>query len=663
MQTRYVSLHDYLFNDGSSGVATLNLIFALITVFAPLLSALLIAPFTRVMSSKMAHIISCSLVVLSAIVSGFLIYDIVVNNNAPIYIHLWSWFGSDTINANFSIYIDSLTAAMIAIVPFISALVHIYSVGYMHEDDHQPRFMAYLSLFTFFMLILVVSDNFLQLFLGWEGVGLSSYLLIGFWYKKESANVAAIKAFLVNRVGDIGLALGIFVIFITFNSVNFIEVFAQITQTLDKNISFFNFEINAITLSCALLFIGCMGKSAQIGLHVWLPDAMEGPTPVSALIHAATMVTAGVFLVIRCSPMFEYAPSVLGFMVIIGAITAILAASIALVQNDIKKIIAYSTCSQLGYMFFACGVSAYAAGIFHLVTHAFFKALLFLSAGSVIHAMSGQQDIQKMGGIWRKIPFTYVVMFIGSLALAGLPPLSGFFSKDAILEASYAKNTGVGYFAYYIGIIVAVLTAFYSWRLLILTFHGKTKASKKVYDHIHESPFSMKIPLAILTFGSIFVGVIGEKLLHILDPEGKIWNGAIFVLEKNNTLEKIHNIPWIVGYIPTVCAVIGILSAYAIYKFKIQILVKLCTICKICKNTLEHKYYFDEIYDYLISKIKILAKCLWKYVDEYVIDGVPNGIASAVYYMSSIVSKCHTGYVYNYTFATLISLLILLYFI
>ncbi len=447
-----------------------------LTVFLPLFGFLFSGLFSRIcaknFSDKFAQIFSTTLLIASAVCAALVFADVYQNKTNET-VALMSWISSGDFSFNWSLKLDSLTAIMLVVVTFVSCLVHVYSTAYMHEDKSIARFMSYLSLFTFFMLALVTADNFVQLFFGWEGVGVASYLLIGFWYKKQSANAAAMKAFIANRVGDFGLILAISFIFMTYGSVEFAKVFelAAAGSTLDT--------------ICILLFIGAMGKSAQIGLHVWLADAMEGPTPVSALIHAATMVTAGVFLVARCSPMFELSPLALNIVTIVGATTALFAATIALTQNDIKKIIAYSTCSQLGYMFFACGVSAYSAAIFHLATHAFFKALLFLGAGSVIHAMHHEQNIQKMGGLWKKIPITYAMFWIGSLALAGFPPFAGFYSKDAILEAAFMSHSAFGKFAYGMGIVAAFLTAFYSWRLLFLTFHGKTRADHHTYDHAH----------------------------------------------------------------------------------------------------------------------------------------------------------------------------------
>ena len=474
----------------------------------PLIASIISGFFGRYIGDRSSEIITSLLVSLSAIFSLFVFYEVIVNqyeNN----IVIATWINSGSLDVNWSMKIDPLSAVMLVVVTVVSALVHIYSIGYMSHDPHKPRFMAYLSLFTFAMLMLVTSDNFIQLFFGWEGVGLCSYFLIGFWFKKETANAAAIKAFIVNRVGDFGFALGIFLIFYLFGTVNYEEVFQQIPSITEEKLRFLGIDINAIDLICLLLFIGAMGKSAQILLHTWLPDAMEGPTPVSALIHAATMVTAGVFLVVRCSPIYEYSELALDIITIVGMTTAIFAATVALVQSDIKKIIAYSTCSQLGYMFFATGVGAYNVAMFHLFTHAFFKALLFLGSGAVIHAFKNEQNINAMGGVWKKLPYTYTLMIIGTLALTGFPLLSGFYSKDAIIEFAYLRGNTVGYYAAGIGIFTALLTSIYSWRLIFKTFHGNYNNKNLKIEETHEAPLVMLIPLIIL--------LLKNYLLEVLD--------------------------------------------------------------------------------------------------------------------------------------------------
>src|ERR1700682_5969486 len=457
--------------------------------------------------SRAAELITTGLLCVSALLS-WVAYVYVGYYGHDARVPLYTWIMAGDLKVEWALRIDTLTVVMLVVVNTVSALVHLYSIGYMQEDPSRPRFFAYLSLFTFAMLMLVTADNLVQMFFGWEGVGLLSYLLIGFWYDRKSANDAAIKAFIVNRAVSCAVALGIFAVFEIFGSLDFDTVFGKAPSAVGTTINFLGWQVPSLTLACILLFIGAMGKSAQLGLHTWLPDAMEGPTPVSALIHAATMVTAGVFMVAQLSPLFEYAPTALAIVCVVGGTTAIFAASVGMAQNDIKRVIAYSTCSQLGYMFFAAGVSAYSAAMLHLFTHAFFKALLFLAAGSVIHAMSGEQDMRKMGGIWRKVPWTYAVMWIGSLGLAGIPYFSGYFSKDTILEAAWAADTAVGHYAYWMGLLAAFLTAFYSWRLLIMTFHGEPRASHEVMHHVHESPKVMLAPLIFLALGAIFAGGI-----------------------------------------------------------------------------------------------------------------------------------------------------------
>ena len=492
-------------------------------IFLPLIASIISGFFGRYIGDRSSEIVTSVLVSISALLSIHVLYQVIVNQYEE-NIVIATWINSGSLNVNWSMLIDPLSAVMLVVVTSVSALVHIYSIGYMSHDPHKPRFMAYLSLFTFAMLMLVTSDNFIQLFFGWEGVGLCSYFLIGFWFKKESANAAAIKAFVVNRVGDFGFALGIFLIFYLFGTVNYSEVFQQIPTVIDKNLSFLGFQVKAIDLVCLLLFIGAMGKSAQLLLHTWLPDAMEGPTPVSALIHAATMVTAGVFLVVRCSPVYEYSPLILNFITIVGMTTAFFAATVALVQTDIKKIIAYSTCSQLGYMFFAAGVGAYNVAMFHLFTHAFFKALLFLGSGSVIHAFKDEQDINNMGGVWKKLPYTYALMIIGTLALTGFPFLSGFYSKDAIIEFAYLKGNTTGYYAAGIGIFTAFLTSIYSWRLIFKTFHGSYNNKEVKIEETHESPLVMLIPLFILSIGAIFAGFLFKDLFVGHGGENLFWS-------------------------------------------------------------------------------------------------------------------------------------------
>ena len=629
-------------------------------VFLPLIGAVIVGFATNRMSALFAQILTCSLIVASATLA-VAVFSQVVFNHTLIHIKLLEWFNSDKFSASWSVYVDSLTAVMLVVVTFVSALVHIYSVGYMSHDEYRQRFMCYLSLFTFCMLMLVTADNFIQLFFGWEGVGLCSYLLIGFWFQKKTANAAAIKAFLVNRVGDFGFALGIFLLFWTVGSVEYSTVFHKIELHKNDMTNFFGWEISTITLICLLLFMGAMGKSAQIGLHTWLPDAMEGPTPVSALIHAATMVTAGVFMVARCSPLFELSEVALSLVIMVGAITCFFAASVALVQNDIKRIIAYSTCSQLGYMFFACGVSAYSAGIFHLMTHAFFKALLFLGAGSVIHAMNDEQNIQKMGGIWKKIPITYTLMWVGSLALAGIYPFAGFYSKDIILEAAYASENPIGIIAFWLGITAATMTAFYSWRLIILTFHGESRAPKSVLNHVHESPLVMLLPLFLLAVGAIGSGYIGSNLFGMVEPNHNFWNKAIFVLSAHNTLEKAHHLPSWVALAPSFAGLLGISLAYILYMFKPELPEFIKNNNKSLYSFLANKWYFDELYEnMLVNPSKSIGKFLWRKIDMIIIDGIPNGAAALSYHFARVVSFLQSGFISHYAFTMLLGLLCVL---
>ncbi|MCW8915461.1 MAG: NADH-quinone oxidoreductase subunit L [Magnetovibrio sp.] len=570
------------------------------------------------------------------------------------------WIQSGDLSFNWALKVDTLTAVMLVVVCTVSAMVHVYSIGYMHHDPDVPRFMSYLSLFTFCMLMLVTADNLIQMFFGWEGVGLASYLLIGFWYNKPSANAAAIKAFVVNRVGDFGFALGIFAVFVMFGTVNLDEIFAQAGSMTDATISMFGYEFHAITAMCLLLFVGAMGKSAQLGLHTWLPDAMEGPTPVSALIHAATMVTAGVFMVSRMSPLFEYSDLALQVVTIVGASTAIFAATIGCTQFDIKRVIAYSTCSQLGYMFFAIGVSAYQAAIFHLLTHAFFKALLFLGAGSVIHAMSDEQDMRKMGGIWKMIPVTYGLMWIGSLALAGIPPFAGFYSKDIVLEAAWAAHSGAGGYAFWMGIAAAFLTAFYSWRLIIMTFHGKSRADETVLAHVHESPKIMIIPLLVLGAGAIVAGKVGYEWFVGHDAAA-FWGNAILVLDSHPALENAHHVPMWVKYLPLVVGVAGIALAYVMYMFAPSLPGAVARAIKPIHTFVFNKWYFDELYDAVFVKPAFrIGKGLWKVGDEAIIDGLgPNGVAHQTQETAEKASSLQSGYLYHYAFAMLIGLVLM----
>ena len=618
-------------------------------IILPLISALFTGLCSRKITDYFAQFISTTLMVLSAFCAIYVANDVIINKHNEI-VPLFEWISIGSFKANFDLKVDVLTAIMLIVVTSVSSLVHLYSVGYMHGDKSIPRFMSYLSLFTFFMLMLVTANDLIQLFLGWEGVGLCSYLLIGFWYKKQSANKAAMKAFVVNRVGDFAFAIGIFMIFANFNSVEFSQIFLQIQAKQHETIMILGHNFPLIDVICVLLFLGAMGKSAQIGLHTWLPDAMEGPTPVSALIHAATMVTAGVFLVARCSPLFEYAPFAKNMIIIVGSITCLFAASIALVQNDIKKIIAYSTCSQLGYMFFACGVSAYGASIFHLMTHAFFKALLFLGAGSVIHAVSGEQDIRKMGGIWKKIPFTYAMMVIGSIAIAGIYPFAGYFSKDVVLEAAYASG-GIGRFAYYSGIVAAFFTAFYSWRLIICVFHNEPRFDT---HHVHESPLSMKVPLIILSIGAICSGMLGQHL-GIVDASGEFWNNSI---ETTDILSKLEELPILVKKAPTIVAFAGILLAILFYKIVPTIPQKLSSSMKYLYLMVYNKYYFDEMYECVFVKpLACISRFFMKQIDIKIIDRIVVKFANNSGKLGQIINKLQSGYIYDYLFFMLAGLI------
>ena len=624
-------------------------------IFLPLIGSL-IGYLGRSLTKYFSEITTSLFVCISAVLSILVFWNGIQNDIYGNY-KIFEWITSGNFIANWSIYIDPLSSIMLVVVTFVSALVHVYSIGYMSHDPYKPRFMSYLSLFTFSMLTLVVSDNFLQLFFGWEGVGLCSYLLIGFWYKKETANNAAIKAFIVNRIGDFGLAIAIFLIFFFFGTINYEETFKVISLYTEKKLLFFGFELNLITLICIFLFIGAMGKSAQFLLHTWLPDAMEGPTPVSALIHAATMVTAGVFLVVRCSPIFEYSQVALNLVTIVGMITAIFAASVALVQNDIKKIVAYSTCSQLGYMFFSAGVGAYHVAMFHLFTHAFFKALLFLGAGSVIHAFKDEQDIRNMGGVKKKLPYTYVFMLIGTLALTGFPFLSGFYSKDAIIEFAYLKNSLVGNYAATIGILTALLTSIYSWRLFFKTFHGQYKNKKISIDETHESPIIMLIPLVFLSIGAIFSGYF-FKNIFIGHHSNDFWQTSIFFLNEI----KHEAIPLWFLLITPILVLISIPISYYLYISNQNFLENFKKTNMPLYNFLLNKWYIDELYDKIfVNPSKKIGSFFWKKGDLGTIDKFgPDGISKLIKIISNKTARLQTGFIYDYAFVMLLGLSILL---
>ena len=632
---------------------------AVLVVFLPLLAAIVAGFFGRAIGDRGTQIVTCGALILSMLL-GLVLFAEILDQGSTRIVPLVTWIAAGGVDVEWSLRLDTLSGVMIVAVTIVSAMVHVYSIGYMAHDPGIPRFMAYLSLFTFFMLALVTANDFVQLFFGWEGVGLLSYLLIGFWYDRRSANDAAIKAFIVNRVGDFGFALGIFAVFVIFGSLDFSTVFGMAPGAVGTTINFLGWQVPSLTLACILLFIGAMGKSAQLGLHTWLPDAMEGPTPVSALIHAATMVTAGVYMVARLSPLFEYAPTALAVVGVIGGTTAVFAASVGMAQNDIKRVIAYSTCSQLGYMFFAAGVSAYGAAIFHLFTHAFFKALLFLGAGSVIHAMSTEQDMRRMGGLWDKIPYTYVLMWIGSLSLAGIPIFAGYYSKDVILTAAWASGTAVGRYSFCLGVFTAFLTAFYSWRLLIMTFHGKPRADEETLHHVHESPWIMLIPLFVLAAGAVCAGSLVEHWF-VGYGRGEFWRNSILVLPQHDSIAAAEDLSAIIYFLPLVAALLGIAVAYVCYSLIPDLPTRLSLQFRAIYLFLLNKWYFDELYDRLFVRTAFtLGEGLWKTGDGMIIDGLgPDGIAAATRELAREASRLQTGYVYHYAFAMLIGVVAL----
>ncbi len=626
-------------------------------LFLPLLGSFISAFFYKKIGDRACQIITSSFVVIGAIFSSIILLETIKSGKIYEY-PILNWISSGTLKLHWSIYVDSLTAVMLVVVNSVSALVHIYSIGYMSHDPHKPRFMSYLSLFTFMMLSLITADNFLQLFFGWEGVGLASYLLIGFWFKKESANNASMKAFIVNRVGDLGLLIAMFLIFKTFGTLTFSEVFSQAADQSKNSIKIFGGEYNLITTICVFLFIGAMGKSAQIILHTWLPDAMEGPTPVSALIHAATMVTAGVFLVARCSPLFEYSQYALNLVAFVGATTAIFAASVAIVQTDIKRIIAYSTCSQLGYMFFAAGMGAYNVAIFHLFTHAFFKALLFLGAGSVIHAFHDEQNIEKMGGVWKKIPMTYALMLIGTLALTGFPLLAGFYSKDAIIESAYFSKSLFAGYAFVIGVTTAFITSIYSWRLVFKTFHGKYNNAMS-FEKVHESGPVMIIPLLLLAVGAIFSGYVFHEIF--IGENTQFWGKAIFFLK-----QTAHGHPplWLMILIPTL-VISAIPLSFILFLKRKDIVEGFVNNNKPFYNFLVKKWYFDELYDLIFVKtFRSIGTFLWQRGDVKTIDAYgPDGVARVVKNLSDRASSVQSGYLYHYATVILIGVILIVSFL
>lgn len=646
----------------------MNTIFLLI-VFLPLVGALISGVFgtkllhgTQEPSGRDGHphgpawpqLLPTAFLLISAALSWIAFFDVAIHENSY-KVEVLTWIRSGGLAADWVLRIDTLTAVMLVVVTTVSSLVHVYSIGYMSHDDNQPRFFAYLSFFTFSMLMLVTSDNLLQMFFGWEGVGLASYLLIGFWYKKPSANAAAIKAFVVNRVGDFGFALGIFATFAVFQSIEFDTIFAAAGGQTGKTMQFLSWELDVMTVICLLLFMGAMGKSAQFMLHTWLPDAMEGPTPVSALIHAATMVTAGVFLVARMSPMFELSPTALTVVTVIGAITAFFAATVGLVQNDIKRVIAYSTCSQLGYMFVALGVGAYGVAIFHLFTHAFFKALLFLGSGSVIHAMSDEQDMRNMGGLAPHLKLTWIMMLIGTLALTGFPLTAGYFSKDAIIESAFAAHGGAATMAFWLLVISACFTSFYSWRLIFMTFHGKPRASRDVMNHVHESPYVMLVPLFVLALGALFAGLLFKEYF-IGHDEALFWGTALYRLPENNIVTEMHHVPGWVIWSPFVAMVIGFALSWLFYIRNPELPKRLAAQNEPLYKFLLNKWYFDELYDLIFVRPAMwLGRFLWKKGDGWMIDGFgPDGVSARVMGTASRIVKLQSGFVYHYAFAMLL---------
>ena len=630
-----------------------------VAVFAPLVGSVTALLLGRQIGDRAAQAVTILCMLLASVCGVIGFVDHVYLDVPKTSVILATWVEAGSFHVEWALRQDSLSAVMVAMVTVVATLIHIYSVGYMSHDKTIWRFFSYLSLFSFAMLMLVTADNLLQLFFGWEGVGLASYLLIGYWYDRPSACAAAIKAFVVNRVGDLFFAVGIALVFVTFGSISFADIFSHVTAHAHASYHLLGQDFPVLDVIGVLLFLGAMGKSAQIGLHVWLPDAMEGPTPVSALIHAATMVTAGVFLMARMSPLMDYAPAALAMVTVIGGTTALFAATIGCVQNDIKRVIAYSTCSQLGYMFVAAGVGAYQASIFHLLTHAFFKALLFMGAGSVIHAMSDEQDMRKMGGIWRAIPVTYSVMWVGSLALAGIPPFAGYFSKDAILEAAWAAHTGVGMYGYICGLVAAFLTAFYSWRLILMTFHGKPRADRHVMEHVHESPSVMLWPLLILSAGAILLGWIFRD--QLIGPDWRaFWGSAIAIAPTNHVLARMDTMPFALSLAPTALGLCGIALAYYMYMFRTELPAAIASRFRFVYELLLNKWYVDELYDLIfVGPFKSLASFLWQTGDVTIIDGIPNGLASLTEGGSERAVRLQSGSLAAYAFTMVIGVVAL----
>nr|YP_010241706.1 NADH dehydrogenase subunit 5 [Rhizosolenia setigera]QTI82394.1 NADH dehydrogenase subunit 5 [Rhizosolenia setigera]WAQ69957.1 NADH dehydrogenase subunit 5 [Rhizosolenia setigera]WAQ69993.1 NADH dehydrogenase subunit 5 [Rhizosolenia setigera]WAQ70029.1 NADH dehydrogenase subunit 5 [Rhizosolenia setigera]WAQ70065.1 NADH dehydrogenase subunit 5 [Rhizosolenia setigera] len=634
----------------------------LLLVFLPLFSSITAGLFGRKIGPKGSSFLTVLCLLITCLISCFLFIEVALNNSS-VYINLIKWIDCDLFQVDWGFLFDTLTVSMCFVVTFVSFLVHLYSTEYMSHDPHLPRFMSYLSLFTFFMLILVTADNFVQMFVGWEGVGLCSYLLINFWFTRIQANKAALKAMIVNRIGDFGLALGIFTIFVSFKAVDYATVFSLVPLLSKKSFFFFNLSFNVLDIIGIFLFIGAMGKSAQLGLHTWLPDAMEGPTPVSALIHAATMVTAGVFLLARCSCIYEYTPNVLIFITFLGSSTAFFAATVGLVQNDLKRVIAYSTCSQLGYMVFACGLSNYNVGVFHLINHAFFKALLFLSAGSVIHAVFDEQDMRKMGGLKKLVPFTYSMIVIGSLALAGFPFLTGFYSKDVILEVAYGKYTNISHYSYILGTLGAFLTAFYSTRLIYLTFLSKPNGFKNIICYAYDSSYRIIFALGCLSIPSIFAGYFTKDMIIGLGSD--YWGNSIFILPENMNLIDAEFIDYLYKILPVCLSMLGLISAYILYTFFIDLLFifKRSYYIKYLFTFLNKKWFFDKVYNEYITQPLLLFSysTSYKLIDRGIIEIFgPMGLSNLTFLKSKTFSKLQTNFLYNYSLLFLITITLLL---
>ncbi len=630
----------------------------LLLVFLPLIGSCCAGLFGRKLGPYGASCITVTCLLITFFLSLFAFYEVSLIG-CCVYIKFVPWINSELLNVDWGFLFDSLTVVMCCVVTFVSSIVHLYSTEYMAHDPHLPRFMSYLSLFTFFMLILVTADNFIQMFVGWEGVGLCSYLLINFWFTRIQANKAAIKAMVLNRIGDFGLVIGILIIFVEYKAVDYATVFAVTPVLTNKVFSFLSFDFDLISIICFFLFIGAIGKSAQLGLHTWLPDAMEGPTPVSALIHAATMVTAGVFLIARTSPLFEYTSSILSLVTVVGACTAFFAATVGLLQNDLKRVIAYSTCSQLGYMVFACGLSNYSVGVFHLVNHAFFKAVLFLGAGSIIHAVADEQDMRKMGGLKKLVPFTYSMMVIGSLALIGFPFLTGFYSKDVILEVAYGKYTLEGHFSYILGTIGAFLTAFYSTRLIYLTFLSRPNGYKSVICRAYDSSYQICISLFLLVIPSVFIGFYAKDM--IIGFGSDFWGNAVFTTTENMNRVDSEFIIHIYKILPVILSLLGATSSFLLYSFGSRLLIqlKLSVLGKKIYHFFNKKWFFDKIYNEQIGQFffTISYTITYKIIDRGIIEIFgPMGLSSIITKKGTSIAKMQTGYLYHYTFLVLIGL-------